>query len=168
MGSYTKRFLGHLQSKLQFRARFSPYAFMGSPKSSRSTFTELIVPPRVNLGRPIIQIGVHIYIDSAVKITDTVLGFHQQVQSELRFRAFRQETGALPRAHTSFPPTPRRLHTTHVNSTQHPATHTVSARAGTTPIRSTSHQPDLLPVPARQAGHLRAHGRWQQPTNGCW
>ena len=35
-----------------------------------------------------------------------------------------------------------------MNSTQRPATCTVSACAGTTPIRSTSHQPDLLPGPA--------------------
>ena len=75
-----------LQSKLQFRACFSPYAFMGSPKSSRSTCTELIVPSRVNSGRPIIGIGVNIYINKVVKIT--ILGLHQQVKTELRFRAF--------------------------------------------------------------------------------
>jgi hypothetical protein len=53
---------------------------------------------------------------------------------------------ALPRGHTSFWTAPRRLHTTHVKSTQRPITLAVSARADTTPIRSTRHQPDLLPA----------------------
>ena len=75
---------------------------MGSPKSFRSTCTELIVPSRVNLGWPIIKIGVYIYIDTAVKIT--VLGFQQQVQSELRFRAFGQELSLERTRAYSLPP----------------------------------------------------------------
>jgi hypothetical protein len=56
---------------------------MGSPKSFRSTFTEIIVPSRVNTGRPVIIIGVNIYINAGVDTT--ILDFHQQAKTELRF-----------------------------------------------------------------------------------
>ena len=42
---------------------------MGSPKSFRSTSTETIVLSRVNTDRPIIIIGVNIYIHTVLQIT---------------------------------------------------------------------------------------------------
>ena len=56
---------------------------MGSPKSFRSTFTEIIVPSRVNTGGPIIIIGVNTYIRSNAGVDTTILGFHQQAKTEL-------------------------------------------------------------------------------------
>ena len=56
---------------------------MGSPKSFRSTSTQLIVLFRINTGGPIIIIGVNIYVNAGVDTT--ILVFHQQAKTELRF-----------------------------------------------------------------------------------
>ena len=75
----------------------------------------------------------------------TILRFHQAGKNGASILA--NWCGALPRGHTSFWATPRRLHTTHVNSTQRPTTYTVSARAGPTPICSIRHPNPLSAVP---------------------
>ena len=76
--------------------------FMGSPKSFRSTFTEIIVPSRVNTGGPIIIIGVNIYINAGVDTT--ILGFHQQVKAELRFCQVSQELSLESTRASRLPP----------------------------------------------------------------
>ena len=99
---------------------------MGSPKSYRITSTELIVPSIVDIGCPIIKTGVNIYINTVVKIT--ILGFHPMGKNGASILA--NQVRALPRGHTSFWTPPRRMHTTHVNSTSTPRHSHVSDKCG--------------------------------------
>ena len=72
-----------------FRSQKHEKASVSTSYLLRYKYIVTLTFTRVDRGRPIIGIGVNIYINTVVKIT--VIGFHQQLKRELRFGAIKSE-----------------------------------------------------------------------------